>query len=394
MANPTKSRVYAAEFSFSNKVIQKKICDLGKAGVKVFVVLDAGSASNLDFIKQDPQGCQKDKTHPNLQATLLGGFTDFPKWRLHHNKTVIVDAGDGSPYDIDFSSGNLSVFGTSLHMDHWVLMKVPAQTNLARAELCLFEGLKAADAEAKADGMYAHGGADFDKDPAVTKAYSDARDACYAKNHVLAQKDYEKAISQDKIAPFYTPNNGGAAVSALKAQLNGIIAQAQSGKKGLYIYIAMEHFNRADIAALLNKAANAGVDVGIVFNSSTVTGTSEVEADKPFMEQNLNNPRIKLRFVETNPQAGGNGQQMHNKFTILNGQRIFSGAGHFTGGGLNNNWETLYLSQSPELTAKYAKYFKTLWDQSVDKAYLNTGSAIVPAPRLAKGLLDLANSAE
>jgi phosphatidylserine/phosphatidylglycerophosphate/cardiolipin synthase-like enzyme len=376
LANPEKSRVYAAEFSFSDKAMQKKMCELGHAGAKVEVYVDYGSADNISFTK-DPS-CQKDPAHPNLKGVLLGGFTNFPDWRLHHNKTVVVDAGDGSNYDIAFSSGNLSVFGVSLHMDHWVFMSAPAKSNIAKASVCLFQGLEAADQSATSSGMYASA-PDFTKDPTVMAAYQNAREACYKTNGVIPMSQPEAAVAKEGVAPFFTPNDGQYAFQTLKTEINKVTQQAKSGPA--FLYIAIEHFSSTAIANVVNQAANAGVDVRIIMNSGTVSGASEVASDAPFYQQNLKNGKIKVRFIETNPAAGGNGQQMHNKFAILNGKRVFSGAGHYTSSGLNTNFETLYLTQDANLTKKYVQYFKELWNESVDESYLvNHTPNTTPAP--------------
>lgn len=369
LQNPSKSRVFAAEFSFSSKGIQSKMCDLGKAGVPVKVYLDRGSMGQGDFAN-DPK-CQKNPLAPTLTVSYLGGFTDFPEWRLHHNKTVLIDAGDGSPYNIDYSSGNLSAFGMSLHMDHWVMLTAQPTANLSKATLCLFESLDAAMNKANSVGMYKNG-SDWSKDPVVMKTYQDSRNKCYSKNKVIAMNRWEDAINAEGIAPFFTPNQGDNAKNALIAQFRDVIQQQKFGQS--YIYIAIEHFSMTYLAQILNQAADAGVDVRIILNSGTVSGSSEVASDEPFYRQNLKPGRIKVRFIETNPAAGGNGQQMHNKFAILNGKRVFSGAGHYTNSGLATNFETLYLAQNSELTADYAKYFKELWDVSVDEDSLVNGT--------------------
>lgn len=367
-AQPEKARIYAAEFSFSAKNIQQKMCELGKKGVKIEVYLDRGSSADVEFTK-DPN-CQKDPAKPNLVGRLLGGFTDFPDWRLHHNKTVMVDPGDGSEWNINFSSGNLSKFGMSLHLDNWAMLKAPSSTNIARATNCLFDGLRAADKKATQVGMYKNGG-DFSKDPIVLEVYKSTIGDCYTKNKVVPMKDYEKAIALEGVAPFFTPNDGSLALKALKDQIRRVIQNQQ--KSPQYIWIAIQHFTKGDIAALLRQAVSVGVDVRIVMSSGTVSGASEVSNDGPFYQQNLKGTGMKIKFIETNPNAGGNGQQMHNKFAIFNGERVFSGAGHYTSSGLVTNFETLYLTQSPELTQQYEEYFTKMWNDGVDEEYFTQG---------------------
>ncbi len=381
-ANPAKSRIFISEFSFSDKPVQKKLCELGKLGVPIEATIDYGSSADSLFASS--ADCQKNPSNPNLKISLLGGFTNYPDWRLHHNKTIIVDAGDGTPFDIAFSSGNLSTFGTSLHMENWVFTKAPAGSNLARATLCLFSGLSSASLKATALGMYKNG-ADFSKDPQVMKTYQSARDACYTANKVIPMSDPEKAVAAEGIAPFFTPNAGQQALVTLEKEFNQVIPQ-HSAAKPAYIYIAIEHFSLYEIAQILNDAGQKGVDVRIIMNAGTVSGGSEVSEDGPFYEGNLKNANLKVRFIDTNAEAH---QQMHNKFAILNGQRIFTGAGHYTYTGLDSNFETLYLIQNEKLTREYAQYFKELWDESVDEEYITKGTPTTAPAALSPEFLKL-----
>ena len=371
--NPSQSRILVSEFSFSDKTVQKKLCEMGKLGVSIVTYLDYGSSADAAFAGS--ADCQKDPAKPNFKISLLGGFTNFPDWRLHHNKTILVDAGDGSPYDIDFSSGNLSTFGTSLHMENWVFSQAPATSNFARATLCLFQGLAGANSKAVEVGMYTNG-ADFSKDPQVMQTYQATRDACYTASHVIPMSDPEQAVALEGVAPFFTPNDGQQALVTLEREFQKVISQQAAGPA--FIYIAIEHFSLQEIADILNQAGQQGVDVRIIMNAGTVSGGSEVSEDGPFYESNLKNANIQVRFIETNADVH---QQMHNKFAILNGKRIFSGAGHYTYTGLDSNFETLYLLESAELTRKYAAYFKELWDESVDESYITKSTPnTVPTP--------------
>lgn len=362
LAAPDKSKVLAAEFSFSNKLVFAKLCELGKAGVSVQVYLDAGSPI------ADISECQKDVSNPNYKVDFLGGFTNFPEWRLHHNKTIIVDAGDGSPFDIDFASGNLSSYGTSLHLENWVAMKAKQSSNIARATLCLFEGLKAASQKSTEIGIYDD--MDFSKDPIVMSTYTNKIDACYVQNDVIPMYQTEKAIALEGIAPIFTPNDGNLATAEFLKEIRKISKMG----KGAYIYIAIEHFTKGSVARALTQAADNGVDVRLIMNAGTVTGATEVQSDVTFYEQNIRGTNMKARFIETNPNAGGNGQQMHNKFSILNGKRVFSGAGHYTSSGLETNYETLYFTEDAKLNSQYASYFKKLWDASVDEDNMRSGT--------------------
>lgn len=379
LANPSKAKVLTAQFSFSNKLVFAKLCELGKAGVSIQVYLDRGSPVG------DISECQKNTAQPNYNVDFLGGFANFPEWRLHHNKTILVDAGDGSAYDIDFASGNLSSYGTSLHLENWVAMKATPRSNIARATLCLFEGLKAADKISKEIKIYDD--MDFSKDPIVMDVYTSAINSCYKKNKVIPMYQTEKALALEGIAPIFTPNEGNLATAGFLKEIRAI---SKIGK-GAYIYIAIEHFTKGSIVRALTEAANNGVDVRLIMNAGTVTGATEVQQGVTFYEDYIRGTKMKTRFIETNPNAGGNGQQMHNKFTILNGKRVFSGAGHYTSSGLETNYETLYFTNNSSLNKQYAQYYKKLWDASVDEDSMRSGDVnnATPPEALSPELLKL-----
>ncbi len=372
LANPKTAKVSIAYFSFSNKKIQKKLCEVGMAGIPVEAYIDAGSVSpELQALKTD---CQKDKAKPNLKLVILGGMTSTP-WRLHHNKTMMVDPGNGEYININFSSGNLSAFGTSIHLDHWGVLTATPDTNLVKAQRCVFEGLTAADAKATEVKMY-EGGVKSQFDGVVAQAYIDARESCYVNNAVIPMYQAEKAIAKDGVAPMYSPNNNNEVVKTFTAEIAKVAADGKNG----YLYIAVQHFLHGGIAAALMQAAQAGVDVRIIFDDDLLTGEGEVEGVQEFLASSLQHPNIKIRYIKTNYNAGGNGQMMHNKFCILSGKRTFSGAGQYTGAAMRNNWENFYLAQSPELTKKYGLYFKDLWDASWSDNDIKTKAPVASKP--------------
>jgi hypothetical protein len=306
-------------------------------------------------------------------------------WRLHHNKTLVVDPGNGDYVNVNFSSGNLSAFGTSLHHDHWGMLTAPASSNLVKAHKCVFEGLAQADALATKVGMYS-GGVKSQFDGQVADAYINGRDSCYKKNGVPQMGEpngIEAALANpnEGVAPIFSPNKFNEVLKTFTAEIRKVTQRAKqaSGSDRGYIYIAVQHFLNWQIAQALQDAAQAGVDVRIVFDDDLASNSGEVEGVLEFMESELKPYGIKIRFIETNHFAGGNGQMMHNKFAILSNiqdpskTRTFSGAGQYTGAAMHDNWENFYLAQKPQFSKLYGNYFKKLWDVSVDEARANGG---------------------
>lgn len=378
LQNPATSQVFIAYFSFSNKGVHTKLCELFKNNVSVRIFLDRGSAANIDTLKSNPACAGVDFTNNRspLKVSYLGGLTGSP-WRLHHNKFLYVNPGvnveksGGDRVNINYSSGNLSAFGTSLHSDHWVTALAPKDSNLVKAYQCVMEGLERAvgqsynystqlpNNQATQPDSVVHSA---ENDSQVAQSYIRARENCFKRLKVI--DDPEQALAQEKIAPLFSPNNDDIVLKTLTTQINNVPNDG-------YIYIAIQHFLNPSIGSALVRATKRGVDVRVIMDDDVVTNKGEVQGAMEFLSGlKKQAPRLKVRYIETNHLAGGNGQMMHNKFAILNGRRILSGAGQYTTAAMKNNWENFGLTAVPELTHKYELYFKDLWDMSVDENYV------------------------
>lgn len=356
-SDPKKASIYLAYLSFSNTTVQRKLCEAIAAGVNVRIVLDAASAGGIDQLLSH-KVCQETPNRPKV--SLLGGLTSSP-WRLHHNKFLFVNPGPGKDINLNISSGNLSVFGTSLHMDHWLTMVAPSSSNLVRAQLCVMKALN--ETTEYADSIGGHNG---DNDDRVAEKYIESREECYASGGVIPMNQPDTAIAKESVALMFSPNYDEV-YSTLSKEINKVRTQGKNG----YIYIAIQHFTHKGIGNDLVRASKAGVDVRIIMDDDVVTNKGEVQgAMKHLNELKAKAPRIQVRYLETNHLAGGNGAMMHNKFAILNGQRVLAGAGQYTYAAMQNNWENFALTQVPSLSKKYAEYFKELWELSVDEGYV------------------------
>lgn len=377
LKNPATSQVFFAYFSFSNKKVHTKLCELFKNNVQVRLFLDRGSMANVDTLKTNPAcaGVDFDSVRSPLKVSYLGGLTGSP-WRLHHNKFlyvnpgVSVEASGGDKVNINYSSGNLSAFGTSLHSDHWVTALAPKDSNLIKAYQCVMEGLEKtvgknydySTGRPNTTAMTADIVHDSSNDDQIAQTYIRARENCFQRIGVL--KNVEQAIAKEGIAPLFAPNNDNIVLKTLQAQIENVPNDG-------YIYIAIQHFLNPGIGNALVKATKRGVDVRVLMDDDVVTNKGEVQGAMEFLNDlKAQAPRLKVRYIETNHLAGGNGQMMHNKFAILNGRRILSGAGQYTTAGMKNNWENFGLTAVPSLTHKYELYFKELWDMSVDENYV------------------------
>lgn len=380
LQDPKNSSVFVAYFSFSNKGIQRKFCELSSKGVQIRVFLDKGSTGQIDDVVMNSPACKDAAGNLNVKLTYLGGNTNGDAaggglWQLHHNKFMLIEVPN-KKVKLNFSSGNLSSFGTSLHLDHWVMVEAPAKTNLIRAHKCVMQGLEAAAAQVAKTMVTA--------DQTTGQSYIAAREKCFHKEKIIPRQNspeytstqIDRALQAEEIAPLFSPNNNQYVEKSFIAALNKV-------PKGGYIRIAVQHFLHSGVSYALTKAAQRGVDIRIIMDDDALRGESEVPGVDVMIKKLALIKGIQIRFAETNHNAGGNGAMMHNKFAILNGSMTFSGAGHYTRAAMNVNWENFYFATNKVVIGHYEDYFKELWENSVDMDYTMSKGAkesSAPAP--------------
>ncbi len=368
LMDPKKSKVSVAYFSFSNKEIQKKFCSLSANGVQIRVFLDnnsgpkPGQPGQIDELIMNNPECLDSEGRLNVKLSYLGGNTkigDGGIWQLHHNKFLMIESPN-QKVKLNFSSGNLSTFGTSLHLDHWVMTNAAPETNFIRSHKCVLHGLEAA--------------VDKSKEPLASgkiigQSYIQAREKCFDEMNVTPRQSLpntddqiEKTLAAEEIAPLFSPNNNRYVEKSFISALGKVPSNG-------YIYIAIQHFLHPGVSAALTKAAARGVDVRLIMDDDALRGESDVPGVDIMIKKLILIKGIQIRFAETNRQAGGGGALMHNKFAILNGQMTFSGAGHYTHAAMNVNWENFYFTKNKIILLSYKKYFSELWNESVDVEY-------------------------
>ena len=372
LVDPKNSKVSVAYFSFSNKAIQKKICELSSKGASIQVILDTGSGpknglpGQIDDLVMNSPDCLDENKKLNVTLSYLGGNTKIEPgkiWQLHHNKFLMIETPNNK-VKLNFSSGNLSTFGTSLHLDHWVMINAPASTNIIRAHKCVMQGLESAVSKSKEDGSTSK---------AIGQSYITEREKCFDDTNVLPRQSLStnldemnsqisKMLDAEEIAPLYSPNNNQYVEKTFIDALSKVPADG-------YIYIAIQHFLHPGVSRALTKAAERGVDVRVVMDDDALRGESDVPGVDVLIKKLVLVKGIQIRFAETNKLAGGGGALMHNKFAILNGAMTFSGAGHYTNAAMNVNWENFYFSKNKIVLSGYANYFNELWNESVDFNY-------------------------
>lgn len=350
---PETARITIAYFSFSNRAVFDQLCEKGREGFRIEGFFDndyRGADQFPSLLANDCQGPEGDNVRVHFlgQKKIENGRVRV--WRLHHNKFLIVDPGtEDKPVSVNFSSGNLSSFGLSLHFDHWVMMQAPPESQMVQQHYCVIESMRQAIVN------------DID-DP---KLYRSRLDRCLKRHTDWTDgTDWiEAAIQSEGVAPLFSPNPKNTILKALVDQIDRV---QDNGR----ISGAMQHFRHRDIARALQRAATRGVQIRFIMDDDVMTGESGVPGADSFYEDELD-PAVSgfdaIRFMVTNAKDR---QMMHNKFLILEGidgkrTRVFSGAGHFTSSAMMNNYENFYLTENATLTRKYKELFASMWKNSV-----------------------------
>ncbi|MCC6138442.1 MAG: hypothetical protein IT287_07395 [Bdellovibrionaceae bacterium] len=340
--DPLKAKIFVAYFSFSNKPIFKKLCERAAAGVPIEFFLDSSYRENK--LAADLKACGPNQ---NVKLHFIGKMdVSNPNdiiWRLHHNKFLIVDSGEGESVKINFSSGNLSAYGTSLHFDHWVTVTADRTSNIYQTHRCVVSSMiDAIDPD--------HDGVDSDLDD--PNIYRVSLDKCL---NSISFMSIEDAITKETIAPLFSPNPKNEIANTLVAEIKKLQA-------GQTIRGAIQHFTHTAIAKALVDACGRGVDVQMIMDDDILSGESEVPGVKEFFDSMLDKTCVKTQFMQTN--AAGF-QMMHNKFLVLGTERVFAGAGHFTYSAMTKNYENFYLMQSSSIVQQYTDMFNGMWSLSL-----------------------------
>lgn len=342
--DPTKAKIYIAYFSFSNKPIFKKLCEKAGAGIPIEFFLDSSYRANQ--LAADLKACG---TNNNVKLHFIGIMdTTNPEnilWRLHHNKFLIIDSGESENVKINFSSGNLSAYGTSVHFDHWVTITAERASNIYKTHQCVVSSMiKAIDPDG--DGI----DNDLD-DPAI---YRSTLNTCLTSISALKVED---AIKTETIAPLFSPNPQNEIAKKLIQEIGSV-------KKGEIIRGAIQHFTHTSIAKALVQACKKGVQVEMIMDDDVLSGESEVPGVNEFFNSQLDKTCINIQFMQTNAAEF---QMMHNKFLILGKNRVFAGAGHFTYSAMTKNYENFYLMQSNSIVQQYESLFSSMWTLSLNQ---------------------------
>ncbi len=114
-----------------------------------------------------------------------------------------------------------------------------------------------------------------------------------------------------------------------------------------YVHIAMYYFSRQDIAQAVVEARNRGVEVKVFLDKSQYKR-------KWSKSRFLINEGVPVRF---HTHYG----LMHNKFCVIDGERVLTGSFNWTKAGNARNDENFLIISDPEIARVFEEKFWRLW---------------------------------
>jgi phosphatidylserine/phosphatidylglycerophosphate/cardiolipin synthase-like enzyme len=115
--------------------------------------------------------------------------------------------------------------------------------------------------------------------------------------------------------------------------------------------VAIYSFTHQRIAKAFAKAAARGVEISLKYDESQADWPGMKDALKILEDAGIKCVPIKM----TNEHSG-----MHNKFTVIDGQKVLTGSFNYTAAGDQLNYENLVLISSKPIAEAYAKEFESI----------------------------------
>lgn len=151
---------------------------------------------------------------------------------------------------------------------------------------------------------------------------------CFVEEKIFLEEDYSLKV-------FFCPED-----FCSNRLIQGIDSANES------VFVAIYSFTHKDIANSLISAKNRGVEVIVVLDFLQSTSTHSVLS---FLEEN--NVPV---FIKKGSGA------MHNKFSIIDGEKVFTGSFNYSLNADLRNDENLIFIQNKEIASKFLKKFNFL----------------------------------
>jgi phosphatidylserine/phosphatidylglycerophosphate/cardiolipin synthase-like enzyme len=338
------------------------VLDAIQAGVRFRGYFDPGYG--YEIVDEIEQTYENDPAH-DVTIAWIGSWESG---RLMHVKVTTVDYGvESEPMWIVFSSANLSSKGTALHFENFNFARVPRSSNFAQRHECAFRALEPDQWTCATHQEYMTTAEGTGCRQASSSRFESSYEACVAAI---------EAPVDERMQVFFTPDRDGGYLSS--AERNALPALSDRRRtSALYFLIdrmnqatesvdmAIEHFGSTILGdALQGDWGSDTVRRRLAIDDQTIYLDGESsQGDNTLWWSKFAgefwSERVGQRFVRTNSAIG---QLMHNKYVVIDGAEVFTGAGNFTTRAFTDNYESFYYFRLPDTAQQYQRHFDHLFD--------------------------------
>lgn len=345
MKDPKVRSVQMAYFSFSNKRIRSALCEAANSEKRLRVTLYINSSN---FHHANVEALKNCSPYTEVISRGKGPFGTAGA-HLQHTKIFLAseslrplpwsDLTESERANqvrtrtrFTSSSANMSSFGTSLHFENWLFFNDDTSSYLAQQNLCTFKAFSVKNDR---------------------RTFANTYRDCIRKIQSRPRSDIRYfAVPSTRLKKPYTT-------------LKEMILSAESE-----ILIAIHRLTTGKVYKdlFLKKAFEPGVDVKIIFDDDTLRtgkvngGPAHDVAKHDVIAYRTLRRDTQITFMETN--ADSTTHLFHNKFAVVDGKKLFQGAGNFTGTALNisgyGNYEQFYSIEIPEIVSAYHRAWNVL----------------------------------
>jgi phosphatidylserine/phosphatidylglycerophosphate/cardiolipin synthase-like enzyme len=338
ISDPQVTSIRLSSMTFSSTAVAKALCtEVAKRPLDVEVYLQT---------RGKEQGNPENpwvRTFPCLAETgLRGQFKLLERggknW-LNHGKVIL--ALSDTQARMTSSSANFSSSGFNLHYDNWLILQTDRTHPIAQANICFFESLKQM------------GLADGRQDKAL---FQKTQAACGA--------------TEGDLRFVVTPRPQGE-----PSPLNLLLDEIKGAKDRILIAahrITDQSQKPFPLIDTLIAKAKEGVKIRIIFDDDTLIAERKLPGFKGLQvnEEEIRGMRrlaeagADIRFIDSNEAVTA---LMHNKYMIIDGNFLFTGAGNFSLASLSGrNIEQFYVVRVPEILAAYERGWDELYSWGFD----------------------------
>ena len=310
ISHPQNKDITLATMTFSNRSVATALCQAEARGVEVQVLIDAEAE---DAVAKEVQACGG--------AIVKVGGADNRRSRgdLHHNKFLLIDRKSGDS-TLVFSSANFSNPGLSINHETWSFVTAAPKSPFIQNHRCLVEALV--------------------NDSSSRRTFRSKLESCLVSDE------------SESIRSFFLPTMSAPLVQEIQEGLRNSKRIWLSSNRFSFVPIIQSFEKRSS-----NKDSRAVFDDDLFWGgdpSREAYRGNQLDAERIAL---LKKAGVTVRYMQTSFEAA---QKMHSKFLVFD-DKVIVGAGNFTSGGLQSNFENFYVIDDRRVVQEFASYFEALW---------------------------------